>query len=189
MNKNAQTQLFLSDYYSRTEREWVKHIVQPEIDYFFANSGGWMETLVSFVILLFIFYEIGRLCPYLRRTAKVWRTLTLFLIAFIYSFMSGAFFSHFFGQKYLEQSDYLIEFYQNNVFPHNPTYLIDEGEYAYFAHLFRPIDTALSDSVQTRRLTMKTILSQDSLLSRHRNSVMLEVLKTVYPRHSSGRYN
>ena len=81
-----------------------------------ATSG----VLLS-IMAVFVYYEISRQNPNGKTCGKIGRSLSLLLVAFLYSFVSGLFIIHFFGQKYIERNDYLEEFYAANVFVEKDT--------------------------------------------------------------------
>lgn len=81
-----------------------------------ATSG----VLLS-IMAVFVYYEISRQNPNGKTCGKIGRSLSLLLVAFLYSFVSGLFIIHFFGQKYIERNEYLEEFYAANVFVEKDT--------------------------------------------------------------------
>ena len=97
---------------------------------------GFFDTIhdvkISYSLLIitfiFIYYEIGKINPYLKRSRKIIRSFTLLLLAFNYSFFIGLLIINFFGVKYIERSDYIEEFYTNNVYIQTPNYTLEDKE-------------------------------------------------------------
>lgn len=92
-------------------------------------SGG----LVA-ILTVFVYYEIGKLNPYITVTKQVCRVIVLILVAFSYAFIVGILVINFFGGKYLERSDYIDEFYVNNVYPMNPLFVIPDERQPRVVH-------------------------------------------------------
>ncbi|WP_392356124.1 hypothetical protein [Bacteroides fragilis] len=87
----------------------------------------WVSCILLVILVVFVNYEIGKINPYISFCKKVYRTTVLISVAFSYAFIVGILVINFFGGKYLERSDYIDEFYINNVFTKVPDFKIPEN--------------------------------------------------------------
>lgn len=87
----------------------------------------WVSCTLLVILVVFVNYEIGKINPYISFCKKVYRTTILVSVAFSYAFIVGILVINFFGGKYLERSDYIDEFYINNVFTKVPDFKIPEN--------------------------------------------------------------
>lgn len=81
-------------------------------------------VLLSVILCVFVYYEISKLNPFLGFVRRMCRSAALLIIAFIYSFVVGFLVMAFFGEKYLERSDYVDKFYADNVFTAEPGFRV-----------------------------------------------------------------
>lgn len=113
----------------------------------------WASGTLLIVTFFFVAYEIGKINPFISIHRIVGRSFALIGVAFIYSFIAGLLVVHFFGSKYLERSDYIDEFYANEVFIEKPNYIIAQENtqtyvHEYFYGLIHKYDSLLYDDVQ-----------------------------------------
>ncbi len=102
---------------------------------FFDSGQNWYVSIPLLIILVvFVYYEIGKINTCLTWWPRLRRSLTLLLIAFSYAYMCGVIVIHFFGGKYLERSDYIDEFYVNRVFPADPDFIVAPGDQYKVVH-------------------------------------------------------
>lgn len=87
----------------------------------------WVSCILLGILIVFVNYEIGKINPYIPFHKKIYRTAGLISVAFSYAFIIGVLVINFFGGKYLERSDYIDEFYMNNVFTKAPEFKIPEN--------------------------------------------------------------
>ena len=112
-----------------------------------------ISATLIFITFLFVFNEIGKINPYISWLKKIRRTMTLISMAFVYSFFSGVLIIHFFGGTYLERSDYINDFYTNNIYTDKPQFTIDSLRCAEYTHnqFYKAIlkqDPKLIDSIK-----------------------------------------
>lgn len=126
------------------------------------------------ITFLFVFNEIGKINPYISWRKKIRRTMTLISMAFVYSFLSGVLIIHFFGGTYLERSDYIDEFYTNNIYIDNPQFTVDSLRCAEYTHkqFYKAIlkqDTGLISSIKTINLHLDSTLCGYESTSKYLN--------------------
>ncbi len=85
----------------------------------------WISAVLVIITFVFVSFEIGRLNPYLDRSKTIGRSITLLVMAFTYSLLSGILIISFFGDKYLNRGDYVADFYADKVFTENRDYKMD----------------------------------------------------------------
>ncbi len=88
----------------------------------------WVTCILLGILVVFVNYEIGKINPYIPFHKKIYRTTGFISVAFSYAFIVGVFVINFFGGKYLERSDYIDEFYANNVFTEAPEFKIPDDK-------------------------------------------------------------
>ncbi len=88
----------------------------------------WVSCTLLAILVVFVNYEISKINPYISFKKKICRTTVLISVAFSYAFIVGVLVINFFGGKYLERSDYIDEFYINNVFTKVPEFKISENK-------------------------------------------------------------
>lgn len=120
-------------------------------DSIFSFTASLMLATITF---LFVIYEIRKLNPYIKHCSVIKRSLILIGVAFLYSFATGLLVVSFFGGRYLERSDYVDEFYTNNIYIESPNYTIAaDSVQAYVNNNFYKIlagyDTTLIKSIDT----------------------------------------
>lgn len=83
---------------------------------FFDASFTWRTcALVSGIVFVFVLYEINRMLPFLDSLKRVFRASELMLISFILSICIGLVVINFTGEKFLERSGYLPEFFRHEL--------------------------------------------------------------------------
>lgn len=120
-------------------------------DSIFSLKASFMLATITF---LFVIYEIRKLNPYIKCCNVIKRSLILIGVAFLYSFATGLLVVSFFGGRYLERSDYVDEFYTNNIYIESPNYTIAaDSVQAYVNNNFYKVlakyDTSLIKSIDT----------------------------------------
>lgn len=153
------------------------------------------SAVLLFIMAVFVYYEISRQNPNGKSLGKLARSVSLLLVAFLYSFVSGLFIIHFFGQKYIERNDYLEVFYKTNVFVEKdtlhrtfPYYSFEDSDQAreeiYSAigveDKYDNIRHAIDDTLNT--MTFEQILQDDDIM-RGLNTKAILVKSLPYLRH------
>lgn len=83
--------------------------------FFDSKWSGLMVGILLFVIFFFVMFEVDKAVPKVDFIKKICRTLELMLISFVISFVVGAVVINFTGDKMLERSGFLPEYYRNYV--------------------------------------------------------------------------
>ena len=86
------------------------------------------------ILIVFVYYEIGKINPYIDIPKRFIRSLILMLVAFSYAFIVGLLVIDFFGGRYLERSDYIDEFYINSVYTATPDFGIETVKQPLLVH-------------------------------------------------------
>lgn len=127
---------------------------------FFDNIHNWwtsgMLVLITFV---FVFYEIGKLNPFITLRKKIIRSVALISMAFAYSFLAGLLVVHFFGGKYLERSDYIDEFYTNHIYIESPEFNMNNVPEYIHKHFYEQVgkyDSLLLDTIVRLKVAYDT---------------------------------
>lgn len=125
----------------------------------------WASGALLLVTFFFVAYEIGKINPFISLRKIVGRSFALIGVAFIYSFIAGLLVVHFFGSRYLERSDYIDEFYANEVFIETPNYIIAADSVQSYVHnhfygLIAKYDKTLMNSIKTKDIEFVDIDSQ-----------------------------
>lgn len=128
---------------------------------FFDNIHNWWTSVILvFITFMFVSYEIGKLNPYISLTKKIVRSVALILMAFVYSFLAGLLVVHFFGGKYLERSDYIDEFYANNIYIQKPAFHMDSvSDYVqkHFYGIVGKYDSTLLYSIAKQKINYDSV--------------------------------
>lgn len=102
---------------------------------FFDNKHQlWVSIGLLIILIIFVYYEIGKINPYIRISKRILRSSMLMLVAFSYAFIVGILVINFFGGKYLERSDYIDEFYVNSVYTSKPDFSVDSCDQPKLVH-------------------------------------------------------
>lgn len=83
--------------------------------FFDSEWSGLMVGILLLVIFSFVMFEVDKAVPKVGFLKKIGRTLELMLISFVISFVVGAAVVNFTGDKMLERSGFLPEYYRNYV--------------------------------------------------------------------------
>lgn len=121
---------------------------------------------IMFVILcVFVYYEISKINPYVGVLRRASRSLILLVIAFIYSYIVGFLVIAFFGEKYLERSDYLDRFYEENVFTPVPEFRVRTNQLGKSVHtIFYTVLSKQNDTLQ--HAICRTCAAKQALIER-----------------------
>lgn len=102
---------------------------------FFDNKHQlWVSVGLLIILIIFVYYEIGKINPYIGISKRILRSSMLMLVAFSYAFIVGILVINFFGGKYLERSDYIDEFYVNSVYTSIPDFGVDDCDQPQLVH-------------------------------------------------------
>lgn len=127
---------------------------------FFDNTHNWWTSaMLVLITFIFVFYEIGKLNPFIALRKKIIRSCVLISIAFAYSFLIGLLVVHFFGGKYLERSDYIDEFYTNHIYVESPEFNMNNVPEYIQKHFYEQIsryDSVLFDTIVKLKVTYDT---------------------------------
>ncbi len=83
--------------------------------FFDITWSGIYSTLIILLLLVFVYYEVNKILPYKNTLSKLGRTIELLLISFTISLVVGLCVINFTGERLLERSGVLPEFYRENV--------------------------------------------------------------------------
>lgn len=125
---------------------------------FFDNKHQlWVSVVLLAVLIIFVYYEIGKINPYITIGKQVRRSLVLMIVAFVYAFTAGILVISFFGAKYLERSDYIDEFYVNKVYVANPEFTIKEDRrdtvvHEIFYNTIAKYNAGLKDTIKKLKI-------------------------------------
>ena len=120
-------------------------------------------VMLTTVILVFVYFEIGKIVPYLNPVKKILRSLSLLLISFFYAIVIGFLFIAFSADRFIERSDYLDDFYVNKVLVKDSEYKIKDSGFfmikEFYATVVKQFKPELYDSVvaATNRYKADTI--------------------------------
>ncbi len=107
--------------------------------------------MLTVVMLIFVYFEIGKIVPYLNPVKKLLRSALLLLIGFFYAVITGFLFIAFSADRFIERSDYLDDFYANKVLVKDSEYSIqDPGVFMmkeFYATIVKQFKPELHDSV------------------------------------------
>lgn len=88
---------------------------------FFDALPSWFTCgLLSFVVLFFILYEMNKVILNKSGLIKFWRSVEMLVISYLVSIVVGLFIINFTGERFMERSGYLRDFYEQ--------YLADRGD-------------------------------------------------------------
>ena len=124
-----------------------------------------MLALITFV---FVYYEIGKLNPFIALKTKIIRSAALISMAFAYSFLAGLLVVHFFGGKYLERSDYIDEFYTNHIYVESPEFNMNNVPEYIQKHFYEQVDkydSLLLDTIVRLKVTYDTAKLDSRLIT------------------------
>lgn len=92
---------------------------------FFDSHVVWSTmSIIIIVVFSFILYQIDRELPESSSWLKVYRTIEMFIISYCLSFCIGLVIINFIGERYLERSGSLNDFYDEYVYEHGKTPVI-----------------------------------------------------------------
>lgn len=98
--------------------------------FFDTHCSVWSCTLLSGVVLLFVYYEIDRIVPYLETIQKILRAFQLYLLSFLYAWVLGGISLIFSSDNFMERGDFLHDFYRNKIFiTHSPYQLAETNTF------------------------------------------------------------
>lgn len=126
-------------------------------------------VMLTAVMLVFVYFEIGKIVPYLNPLKKILRSLSLLLIGFFYAVVIGFLFIAFSADKFIERSDYLDDFYVNKVLIKDSDYKIKDAGFfmikEFYATVVKQFKPELYESVvdATNRYKAKMIIKQESI--------------------------
>lgn len=107
--------------------------------------------MLTVVILVFVYFEIGKIVPYLSPVKKILRSLSLLLIGFFYAIVTGFLFIAFSADRFIERSDYLDDFYVNKVLIKDSEYKVQDPGFfmvkEFYATVAKQFKPELFDSV------------------------------------------
>lgn len=107
--------------------------------------------MLTVVMLVFVYFEIGKIVPYLSPVKRLFRSASLLLIGFFYAVITGFLFIAFSADRFIERSDYLDDFYANKVLVKDSEYSIQNpGIFMmkeFYATIVKQFKPELRDSV------------------------------------------
>ncbi|GEM_PF-5686864 len=87
---------------------------------FFDLPRSYVPIILLFAVMSgFIYFEIGKIVPYLNPIKKIVRSVSLLLIGFFYALITGFLFITFSADRFIERGEFLDSFYENHVFVEN----------------------------------------------------------------------
>lgn len=108
-------------------------------------------VMLTVVMLVFVYFEIGKIVPYLDPMKRLLRSASLLLIGFFYAVITGFLFIAFSADRFIERSDYLDDFYANKILVKDSEYSIrDPGIFMmkeFYATIVKQFKPELYDSV------------------------------------------
>lgn len=109
--------LFLPRLIASITTAWLTIAIGNElfITFFDAVPSPLACGVMSVIVLFFILYEINRLLPMMRVSDKLIRTAEMFIISYAIALVVGLFITSFTGERFLERSGYLSDYYKQNV--------------------------------------------------------------------------
>lgn len=135
---------------------------------FFDNIHNWWTSgILVLVTFIFVFYEIGKLNPFIILRKKIIRSVALISMAFAYSFLAGLLVVHFFGGKYLERSDYIDEFYTNHIYIESPEFNMNNVPEYIHKHFYEQVgkyDSLLLDTMTRLKVAYDTANLEPQLI-------------------------
>lgn len=157
---------------------------------FFDNIHNWWTSFALVLITyIFVFYEIGKLNPFISLKKKMIRSVALISMAFAYSFLAGLLVVHFFGGKYLERSDYINEFYTNHIYVESPELKMDNVPGYIQKHFYEQIgkyDSALLDTITKLKVGYDTTKLDSELIADYLTKIKYPlVCKKIAKRNDS----
>ncbi len=109
--------LFLPRLVASITTAWLTIAIGNElfITFFDAVPSPLACGVMSVVVAFFILYEINRLLPMMKVRDKLVRTAEMFIISYAIALVVGLFITSFTGERFLERSGYLSDYYSQNV--------------------------------------------------------------------------
>lgn len=107
--------------------------------FFDTPCSVWSCVLLSGVVLLFVYYEIDRIVPYLKAFQKMLRAFQLYLLSFLYAWLLGGISLIFSSDNFMERGDFLHDFYQNEVFITHSHYRLAETSIFFEENFYKDI--------------------------------------------------
>ena len=128
----------------------------------------WTSGMLALITFVFVYYEIGKLNPFIALKTKIIRSAALISMAFAYSFLAGLLVVHFFGGKYLERSDYIDEFYTNHIYVESPEFNMNNVPEYIQKHFYEQVDkydSLLLDTIVRLKVTYDTAKLDSRLIT------------------------
>lgn len=85
------------------------------VSYFDTHLKPLYISLILFIVMLFVMYEINRITPHASPLRKLARSAELMIISYFISLSVGFLIINFLGEKYLERGGYISDFYTQHV--------------------------------------------------------------------------
>jgi len=147
------THLFLPRLFAAIFAAWITISFSEDLFRAFFDSNIYIFVSLGLLIAIFLFVsnEIGRTVPYIQGKQRLRRTVALLLIAFFYSYSIGFVVTGITGEKYLERSGFIREFYENEFEKRN--YKVKDGAMVFVIESFHNdfinnFDPTFSDSLK-----------------------------------------
>lgn len=142
---------------------------------FFDSIVSWSTVIwLSLIVLIFVIYEINHILPNETPINKLIRASEFLIISYLISFIIGLFIINFTGEKFLERSGVLNDFYKHYVYEPNPKQ-VGKQIYSFKAsenHKQIEINEDTFDKLLLEELHNINITYDDSVMSPKNHSIV-----------------
>lgn len=132
---------------------------------FFDSLVSWSTSIIlTIIVFTFLMFEMNKMLPLEETFLKVIRCLQVIIISYVISLITGMFIINFTGERFLERSGVLKDFYKDYIYNHNPKKVENYEYYLYLSNNHLIKDSLIKDSTDKKLLNeLKNIhLTQDN---------------------------
>lgn len=110
---------------------WLSLAIGNELfGHFFDSTVSWSTSIwLTLIVFIFVMYELNKMLPFETRLNKSIRCLEIIAISYVISLIVGLFIINFMGERLLERSDAISDFYSQYVDKNAPKQVEDNQYY------------------------------------------------------------